>query len=110
MREIGVGELFSCARGLADTHPQGLKFTVPLTDKAALAIVGVGHESFVLLIEPQDIGRAGVDTDAATGTGYLIHLNSGHAIFPFGETRDAYAASGGPVRRETIRVKVRPIV
>ena len=94
---------------LADMHPQRLKLTIPLTHKASLAVVGIGNESFVLLVETQYIWWAGVDADAATGARDLVHLNAGHSFFPFGETRGAYVAWGGPGRCETIQATARPI-
>lgn len=91
-------------------HPQRFKLTVPLAYKAALAVVGIGHESFVLLVEPQYIRRAGVDADAATSASYLVHLNVRHSFFPFGETRGACAVLGGREQREMIQAEVRPTV
>jgi hypothetical protein len=35
---------------LPETHPQCFKLTIPLTDEAALTVIRIGYERFILLI------------------------------------------------------------
>jgi hypothetical protein len=82
---------------LPDAHAKSCELAVPLTDKAALTILGISHGGFVLLIQAQNIRWTGFNAHPAACASETININVGHAVFPFDGRPGGHAASGGPV-------------
>jgi len=92
-----------------DSHSYRLVRAVPLTDKTDLTILCIGHDGFIVLVQPQNIRGTGVDTNATTRTGFTVYFNSRHEAPFYLEKPNVNFSSGGQARRETIPARVRPI-
>ena len=64
----------------ANADPNGFIGAVPLADETALTVRLIGRKGHSVFIEPEDIRRTRLDTNATASTGGLVDFNLRHEI------------------------------
>ncbi len=94
---------------IPDPDADGLVGTIPLTNKATLAILLIRHVRLLGRVHTQHVGGARLNANAAARTGTRVHFNSRHQRTPYCGTPDAGSGLDGPgLDGDRIRAEVRP--